>query len=97
MKQNIHLIELPEDGVEYPQIPGYLLIKVTREPYDDSYSIFLPNGDEEYVLPDKAERLLRLHGIKDPEKILTHVHNFYESVIYIDDPTYKRTENGKQP
>ena len=80
------LVELPKDGADGPDIPGKLKIIVRREPYDDNYSILLPSGSEEYVPPDKAERILRVHGVKDPDKILTHTWNFYVSLVYVNDP-----------
>lgn len=80
------LVELPKDDTQGPDIPGKLKLVVTRQPYDDSYSILLPTGSEEYVPTDKAERILRMYGVRDPEKILTHVWNFYSALIYVNDP-----------
>jgi hypothetical protein len=85
------LIDLPKDKNPEPKkIPGKLCIQVSRVPYDDSLTIILPNGAEEYVLSDRAERLLRIHGVKDPEKIITHVWNFYSATLYVDDPAAGR-------
>lgn len=81
------LIELPKDNAEGPDIPGKRKIVVRRQPYDEYYSILLPSGNEEYVPPDKAERILRVNGIKDPDKILTNTWNFYVSICYVDEPT----------
>ena len=67
------LIELLKEDREGPDIPGKLKLRVGRAPWDDHYSILLPNGSEEYVPIDKAERILLMYGVKDPEKILTHV------------------------
>jgi hypothetical protein len=80
------LVELPKDDSNGPDIPGKLKLLITRQPYDDSYSILLPNGSEEYVPTDKAERILFMYGVKDPEKILTHVWNFYSALVYVKDP-----------
>ena len=83
------LVDLPKDdeNSEPEKIPGKLIIRVSRVPYDDSVTIILPNGSEEYVYTDRAERLLRMHGVRDPEKILTHVWNFYSATLYVDDPS----------
>jgi hypothetical protein len=84
------LIDLPNDENPKPEkIPGKLCIQVSRVPYDDAVTILLPNGSEEYVPSDRAERLLQLHGVKDPERIITHVWNFYFACLYVDDPAYK--------
>jgi hypothetical protein len=88
------LIDLPSDNekINYPDVPGKLKIIVKREPYDEFYSIDLPNGNSEYVLVDVAERILRKYGVKDVDKVLVHVWNFYLAVLYVDDPT--KSKNG---
>jgi hypothetical protein len=85
------LVELPKDDSTGPDIPGKLKLLVTRQPYDDQYSILLPTGSEEYVPTEKAERILLMYGVRDPEKILTHVWNFYSALIYVNDPAAKST------
>jgi len=83
------LVDLPPEddpNAVFPDYPGKLKIVVRREPYDDSYSILLPNGNSEYVLVDAAERILKSYGIKNTDKILTHVWNFYLAVVYVNNP-----------
>lgn len=80
--------------VEPEEIPGKLCIVMSRVPYDDAVTIKLPNGSEEYVLSDKADRLLRLHGVKNPDKYLTHLWNFYSAIIYVDDPLYEKSNTA---
>jgi hypothetical protein len=82
------LVELPKDDRDGPEIPGKLKLLVTRQPYDDHYAILLPTGSEEYVPTDKAERILLMYGVRDPEKILTHTWNFYSALVYVNDPAY---------
>ena len=91
------LIELPKDDSTGPDIPGKLKLRVTRQPYDDQYSILLPNGSEEYVPIDKAERILLMYGVKDPDKILTHVWNFYSALLYVNDPANRSKELASEP
>src|ERR1700747_374381 len=93
------LIELPKDDSTGPDIPGKLKLRVSRMPYDDHYSIFLPTGSEEYVPIDKAERILLMYGVKEPDKILMHVWNFYSALIYVHDPANatKELDLGKPP
>ena len=79
------LVELPKTE-EPPDIPGKLKIVVKREPYDPNFTVRLPTGTEEYVSSQEAERILRAYGITEPEKILTHVWNFYTAVLYVADP-----------
>ena len=88
------LIELPKEDREGPDIPGKLKLRVTRQPYDDHYSIHLPTGSEEYVPTDKAERILLMYGVREPDKILTHVWNFYSATIYVNDPASRSKESG---
>ena len=91
------LIELPKDESTGPDIPGKLKLRVTRQPYDDQYSILLPNGSEEYVPIDKAERILLMYGVKEPDKILTHVWNFYSALLYVNDPANQSKELASEP
>ena len=86
------LIELPKDESTGPDIPGKLKLRVTRQPYDTQYSILLPNGSEEYVPIEKAERILLMYGVKDPDKVLTHVWNFYSALLYVNDPANRQQE-----
>ena len=62
-------------------------MQVTRVPGDTFFSIALPNGNSEYVEAEQAHRVLLLHGVKDPVRILDHVQNFYKAVLYVPDPT----------
>ena len=88
------LIELPKEDREGPDIPGKLKLRITRTPYDDSYSIFLPNGSEEYVVTSKAEQILTMYGVKDPEKILVHTWNFYSALVYVKNPADAAGKSG---
>lgn len=96
----INRADVPDSGwsgeaadISPEHIPGKLCIIVSRVPYDDSITLILPNGSEEYVASDRAERLLRMYGVKDPEKIITHVWNFYHATLYVDDPATALSAN----
>jgi hypothetical protein len=91
------LIELPKEDKDGPDIPGKLKLRISRTPYDDHFSILLPNGSEEYVVTSKAEQILVMYGVKDPEKILTHTWNFYSALVYVNDPAKHGTPPGTPP
>jgi len=64
-----------------------LRVRITRQPFLDEFTLHLPNGHTEELMPDEARQWFKDHGVDDDEgmeKVLDECWNFYESVLIID-------------
>jgi len=60
------------------------VIKLKRRPFSDHVLIEYEGGTSDYLPHKKAFDKLKEHGVKDPEKILDYVWNFYKATIVVD-------------
>lgn len=61
-------------------------IRVTREPFGQTFTFLLDNGYTEELEPDEARAWLKEHGVTDTlaiERALDDAWNFYETDIKI--------------
>lgn len=61
------------------------IIKLEREPYSDRVTLIYENGESDLLDAEKARIKLRALGVKDPDKPLDHVWNFYKCTIKLTD------------
>lgn len=59
----------------------YTIIKLKREPYSDYVTFLYEDGSSDYLPHLKARYRLIGLGVKDPDKVLDYIWNFYGATI----------------
>lgn len=74
-----------------------IMIRVTRQPFGDYFTIILPNGHTEELEPDPAREWFKERGANMDviEKVLDHVWNFYRAEVTVEnyaEPVMKKSK-----
>jgi hypothetical protein len=60
------------------------VFKISRKPFSNNATILYENGSSDYLPHQKLREKLLKEGLKNPDKVLDYVWNFYEAEVRIN-------------
>jgi hypothetical protein len=79
----------PDKKLDFTDPQGRKVLWVLRRQYSNSVTIYYADGSSDFLPHQEARTKLFREGVKDPDKILDYVWNFYEAKVVISDPVAK--------
>lgn len=73
----------PTKVLDFSDPEGRKVLWIIRRPYATHVTIFYADGSSDYLTHPEMRTCLFREGVKDPDKVLDWVWNFYEAKVVV--------------